>query len=305
MIIPPKIDQKDKVIIVSPAGHVDLEYVTKTAAILSNWGLQVEISEYALGKVGRFSGNVTQRLNDLQKAMDDPDAKIILCARGGYGVIQLLEKLEFSKISRSPKWLIGFSDITALHILFQSKGLLSIHGPMAKHIAEEGKDNFAVNSLYKILKRKTLRYNIPLAEFSETQNLNKNGYTRGKVFGGNLSVFCGMIGSKTLKIPKNGILFIEDIGEEPYKVNRMLHQIKFAGIFEKISGLIVGQFTNYKEDIGMFNTLYQSIASVIEEYDFPVCYDFPIGHTSDNYPVIMGKNADLEISKTKIIFQQK
>ena len=304
MLQPPKIVHKDKVIIVSPAGHVDVEYVTKTASILSSWGLQVEVSENALGKMGRFSGTVSQRLNDLQKAMNDREARIILCTRGGYGVIHLLEQLNFSKILENPKWLIGFSDITALHTLFQSNGLMSIHGPMTKDIAEGGNDDFAVKSLHSILNNEPLIYSIPIAPYYRIQNINKKGYSKGILFGGNLSVFCGMIGSEILKIPKNGILFIEDIGEEPYKVDRMIHQIKLAGIFDKISGLIVGQFSEYKEDEGMYNKLYKSIASVIEGYDFPVCYGFPIGHTKNNYPVAMGKISELEINENQIIFKQ-
>lgn len=301
MIQPPKIKKNDKVIIVSPAGHIDSGLVEKAASILNEWGLQIEISPNALSQNGRFSGTVSERLFDFQSAMDNPDAKVIFCSRGGYGAVHLLDKLDFSKFRKNPKWLIGFSDITALHALFQSHGYMSIHGPMAKHFAEEGSSDFSVISLKNILEKKPVQYNIPGSDFQE---LNRAGNARGRLFGGNLAVLCGLLGTKMLKIPRNGIMFIEDIGEEPYKTDRFIHQLKLAGVFDKISGLVVGQFNDYEEDEEMYEPLYQSIETAVREYDFPVCFDFPVGHTQNNHPVIMGKITSLEVNENQIIFKQ-
>lgn len=301
MIQPPKIKENDKVIIVSPASHIDAKLVEKTVSVFNEWGLQVEVSSNALSKNGRFSGTVSERLSDLQNAMDNPDAGVIFCSRGGYGTIHLLDKLNFSKFREKPKWLVGFSDITALHTLFQSHGYMSVHGPMAKHFAEEGRDDFCVISLKRIFERKPVKYNIPVSDF---QGLNRTGKAQGRLFGGNLAVYCGLLGTKVLRIPQSGILFIEDIGEEPYKTDRFIHQLKLAGVFDKISGLIVGQFSDYEEDEEMYKPLYQSIATAVREYDFPVCFNFPIGHVQNNYPVIMGKRTSLEVNENQIIFKQ-
>lgn len=301
MIQPPKLKIGDKAVVVSPAGKVDRELVYKAASVLTDWGLNVEIAENALCQSGRFSGFVEQRLSDLQKAMNDPEVKLIFCSRGGYGTVHLLSKLDFSVIKKYPKWLIGFSDITALHSVLQSNRLMSIHGPMAKHFAEEGGSDVSVRFTKALLAGEKLNYEIPV---NQHRYLNRVGRSSGRLFGGNLAVLCGLVGSKFLKIPRNGILFIEDIGEEPYKIDRFIYQLKLAGIFERISSLIVGQFTEYTEDNSMYSALYESIAASVAEYSFPVCFDFPVGHVRLNFPLVMGKMAKLVVKENQIIFKQ-
>ena len=301
MIRPPFLKLNDMAVIVSPSGKVSPIYVHKAAEILKGWGLDVEISKNALSETGSFSGFVEQRLTDLQSAMDDPEVKLIFCSRGGYGAIHLLERLNFNEIRKNPKWMIGFSDITALHALFQSNGLMSIHGPMAKHFSEEGESDLSVLYSKMALMGKPLNYDIP----KQSSSLRRVGKATGTLFGGNLSVLTSMLGSKFIKVPRNGILFLEDIAEKPYKVDRMIHHLKIAGVFNNLKGLVVGQFTEYEEDINMYASLYESIFSVVREYSFPVCFDFPVGHAKTNLPMIMGGNATLTVGKESTTLKQR
>ena len=301
MIGPPFLKISDKVAIVSPSGKISPIYINNTAEILRKWGLDVEISEHALNEVGSFSGFVEQRLDDLQLAMDDPEIKLIFCSRGGYGAIHLLERLNFDKLRKNPKWMIGFSDITALHSAFQCNGVMSIHAPMAKHFSDEGSSDLSVLYTKTALMGKPLNYNIPI----QSTSLKRVGKTTGTLFGGNLSVMTSLMGSKFFRIPRNGILFLEDIGEKPYKVDKMIYQLKISGILNQIKGLIVGQFTDYEEDSNMYASLYESIFSTVKEYSFPICFDFPVGHTKTNLPMIMGGNATLTVEKESIKLKQR
>ena len=298
---PPFLKLNDRAVIVSPSGNVSPAYVNKAKDILEEWGLIVSISENALRETGRFSGFIEQRLADLQAAMDNPDVKLIFCSRGGYGAVHLLDRINFTSIKDNPKWLIGFSDITALHAALQSHGVMSIHGPMAKHFSDEGAANLSVLYTKAAVSGKDLNYTIPV----EYPFLNRLGKATGTLFGGNLSVYTSLLGSNYINIPRNGILFLEDIGEEPYRIDRMIYQLKIAGVFNKIKGLIIGQFTEYEEDNRMYGTLYDSILSAVKEFDFPVCFGFPVGHTRINLPIVMGGKATLTIKKDTVLLKQR
>lgn len=302
MIRPPLLKSRDKAVIVSPAGKIDADIVDKAASILREWGLKVEVGENALSRVGRFSGSIEQRLSDLQKAMDDAEVNLIFCSRGGYGMVHLLDRLNFDGMIRNPKWVVGYSDITALHSALQSNGIISIHGPMAKHFAEEGASDKAVAYTKTVLTEGRIDYKIDGTEYSA---LNRKGKASGRLFGGNLSVFCGILGARFAVIPKEGILFIEDIGEEPYRVDRMMYQLRLAGVFDNIKGLIVGRFTDYSEDNAMYGPLYESILEAVVPYTFPVCFGFPVGHVKDNYPLMMGAETALTVTNDQIILKQK
>ena len=298
---PPFLKLNDKVVILSPAGNICAEHVNKATDIMREWGLEVTVSENALRETGRFSGFVEQRWQDLQRAMDDPDVKLIFCSRGGYGAVHLLDRLDFSAIKKQPKWLIGYSDITALHTAWQSNGIMSVHGPMAQHFSEEGAANLSVLYSKAALSGKDLHYTVPAAY----PFLNREGKASGTLFGGNLTVYTSLLGSKYIKIPRNGILLLEDIGEEPYRIDRMIYQLKIAGVFDRLKGLIVGQFTEYEEDNTMYGSLYESILSAVKEYDFPICFGYPVGHTSINLPIIMGGNATLTVNKENVLLKQR
>lgn len=301
MLRPPSLLHNDKAVILSPAGKIDSYVVYDAAAVLENWGLHPVISKNALLESGRFSGSVEERLGDLQQAFDDPKVKLIICSRGGYGVVHLLDRLDFSGILKNPKWVVGYSDITALHAALQFHGIASVHGPMARHLSDEGTEDTAVHLTKSVLSGQPVAYEIPV---SDKQELNREGVAGGRLFGGNLSVFCSLLGTPYAKIPRRGILFIEDTGEAPYRVDRMIWQLKSAGVFEKISGLIVGQFTDYEEDDQMYFPLCQSILDTVKEYDFPICFDFPVGHVKQNFPLLMGMKASLNVFSDYIRFNQ-
>lgn len=301
MIRPSFVKLNDKVSIVSPSGKISPRYVSDTMRIFEKWGLEVKVSDNALKESGSYSGLIEERLEDLQSAMDDPDVKLIFCSRGGYGAIHLIEKLNFDKIKKNPKWLIGFSDITALHSTFLRNGIMSIHAPMAKHFADEGESDMSVQYIKDVITGKSIDFHIPV----KSSILNREGEVMGALFGGNLSVLTSLLGSKYFKVPADGILFLEDIGEKPYKVDRMIHQLKISGIFNKLKGLIVGQFTEYEEDPNMYEGLYESIFTLVKEFSFPVCFDFPVGHTKLNFPMIMGGNATLTVKEDFILLKQR
>ena len=298
---PPALKEHDNAVILSPAGRIEASYVAAAADVLKGWGLQPTVAPHTLGRCGRYSGTLEERLTDLQQAMDDPSVRLILCSRGGYGMVHLLPKLDFTAIRANPKWVVGYSDITALHAALQLQGFASLHAPMAKHLAEEGEEDAAVQYMHDTLFGKSLHYEIPEVE---QHNLNRAGQVKGRLFGGNLSVFTSLLGTKFVKIPKGGILFLEDIGEHPYKVDRMIRQLLLAGVFDRIGGMIVGQFTDYEEDDQMSAPLLQSIRDAVNGYSFPICFGFPVGHVKENYPLLMGMQAEMIVNYDTISFTQ-
>ncbi|MDD2512303.1 MAG: LD-carboxypeptidase [Proteiniphilum sp.] len=298
---PPGLRPHDRAVILSPAGRIDAETVHGAVAVLREWGLEPEIASHALSAKGRFSGRVEERRADLQLAFDDPAVRLVFCARGGYGVVHLLPSLDFTAIRAYPKWVVGYSDITALHAALQLHGIASLHGPMAKHLAEEGAGDRAVQFTHDVLTGKPVAYQLPVREHGL---MNRTGTATGRLFGGNLSVFTSLLGTQFVQIPQGGIFFLEDIGETPYKVDRMIHQLRLAGIFDRIGGMIVGRFTEYEEDEQMDAPLLQSIRAVVEAYEFPLCFGFPVGHVRENYPLVMGVRAQLTVTEQSVSFTQ-
>jgi muramoyltetrapeptide carboxypeptidase len=216
-------------------------------------------------------------------------------------MVHLLPQLDFTAFRANPKWVVGYSDVTALHSALQLQGVVSLHAPMAKHLAEENEEDVAVSYLHDILFDRSLHYQILV---KEQQPLNRTGQAKGRLFGGNLSVFTSLLGTKFAKIPKGGILFLEEIGEHPYKVDRMIRQLLLAGVFDRIGGMIVGQFTDYEEDDQMSAPLLQSIRDAVNGYSFPLCFGFPVGHVKENYPLLMGMQAEMIVGYDTISFTQ-
>lgn len=288
-ITPPFLKKGDKAVIISPSGYVDSAYIDSAKSILELWGLVVEVGQYAYNRYGRFGGTVDDRLLDLQTAMDTEGVKLIFCSRGGYGIVHLLDRLDFTQIKQSPKWLVGYSDVTALHLAFLQNGLASLHAPMARHLADNPFDEASKLLKETLLESKPL-YDIPSHAF------NRVGEAEGHLLGGNLAVLTGLIGTPYMTVPDNGILFIEDIAESPYKIDRMIWQLKLSGIFDRLSGLIVGQFSDYDEDSLMMSSVYESIRKIVQDYNFPVVFDFPVGHVDNNYPLIHGGKVRLTVN---------
>lgn len=291
LTLPPYLSEGDRVAIVSPSSKIDKSFLKGAKERLESWGLKVVMGKYAGNASGRFAGTVKQRLSDLQKMMDDPEIKAILCSRGGYGAVHLLEKLDFTRFREQPKWLIGFSDITALHNLFQSNGFASLHAPMARHLTVEPENDPCTLYLKLMLGGELPLYSCP------HHKLNHPGTARGILRGGNMAVFHGLRGTP-YDIPADGtILFIEDISERPHAIERMMYNLKLGGVLEKLSGLIIGQFTEYDEDRSLGKELYAALADLVKEYDYPVCFHFPVGHVTYNLPLINGAEVELNVGK--------
>jgi len=298
MLIPPFLQKGSVVRLVSPAGTIDSELVNMAAKCLNSWGLIVHIGKYATTRNGRFAGSSEQRLSDLQEALDDSDCKAIFCTRGGYGTVQIIDKLNWVAFRMHPKWLIGYSDITMLHSLLQKEGFASVHGGMAKTLAESlNSDQEHVHYLQKIL------FGTFPAYTCEAQSLNRLGVAEGPLSGGNLSILYSLRGTIYDFIPDKSILFIEDIGEKPYVVDRMMRNLKLGGILCRISGLIVGNFSDYEEDPLFGKTVREIIADAVSEFTYPVCFDFPVGHDGRNLPMICGAEVQFEVSKEGTLLQ--
>ncbi len=292
-MLPPFLRYNDKVAIVSPSGNIDEKYIDGAVEVLKSWDLRPEVGEFARVQNGRFAGTAEQRIADLQASIDNPEIKAIFCSRGGYGLMQVIDQIDLTAFEINPKWIIGFSDISVLHAATTAIEVASLHSIMAKHLTELPKDSEQVKLLHEILfGRKDPEYQIPAHE------LNRQGQVRATVVGGNLSVLFGLRGSHFDLDTYQKILFIEDVAEEPYKIDRMMQNLKISGVLENLSGLIVGQFSCYEEDPQMGKTVYEIIADAVSEYDYPVCFNFPAGHVDYNLPFVLGIEAILQVKKS-------
>lgn len=306
LIIPPYLHEGDKVVILSPSSKIDKAFLKGAVKRLTSWGLRPVLARHAGSSHGTYAGTVGQRLEDLQAAMDDPDTRAILCSRGGYGAVHLVGKLDFSRFRESPKWLIGFSDITALHNLWQREGFASLHAPMARHLTVEPEDDFCALALRDILTGAAVTPEGCYFGYTcEPHKLNRRGTAEGTLRGGNFAVFNGLRGTP-YDIPADGtVLFIEDVGERPHAIERMMYNLKLGGVLERLSGLIIGQFTEYEEKKQLGKELYGALAELVKEYDYPVCFNFPVGHVPMNLPLINGAPVRLDVDRkgVKLTFE--
>lgn len=292
--LPPYLCEGDKVVIVSPSSKIDIQFINGARRRLESWGLNVTLGKYVKSGTGQFAGKTKQRLADFQAALNDKEIKAILCSRGGYGAVHLVDQLDFTGFCEHPKWLIGFSDITALHNLFQYNGFASLHAPMARHLTVEPEDDPSTLHLKEMLFGNLPTYSVKKHE------LNQYGTARGVLRGGNLSVFNGLRGTP-YDIPAEGtILFMEDISERPHAIERMMYNLKLGGVLERLSGLIIGQFTEYEEDKSLGKELYKALFDLVKEYDFPICFNFPVGHVTYNLPLMEGAEVELSVGKKKV-----
>lgn len=294
LTLPAYLKPGDKVAIVSPSGKIDKTILKKMSVKLQDRGLVPVQSRHAGSSWGRYAGTIAQRAADFQAAMDDDAVRAIFCTRGGYGAVHFVDKLNFTAFARSPKWLVGFSDITALHNTFQAHGYASLHGPMGRHLVVEPDDDPAKNYLFDILFGRLPHYKVP------ANKLNKPGTARGTLRGGNFAVLYGLRGTPYDIVPQDTILFLEDVGERPHAIERMVYNLKLGGVLDKLSGLIIGQFTEFVEDRSLGKELNRAIADVIKSCNCPVCFDFPVGHVTRNYPLICGVEVELNINKKTV-----
>lgn len=289
-MLPPELKPNDKIRIVSPSGNINSEYIDGAAHILTSWGYGVTEGKYCRSEYGRFAGTEAQRAEDLQNALDDAETKAILCSRGGYGLAQIIDRLDFSSFIRSPKWLIGFSDITILHSAINNAGIASLHSIMAKHLSELSENDDAV-----VLLKNILVGNLPQYK-TAAQPLNRSGEAAGTLIGGNLSVLAGLRGTPFDLKYENNILFIEDTDEEPYHIDRMMQNLRLGGALDSVSGLIVGQFSDCTEDPRMMKTISEIIGDSVSRYNYPVCFGFLAGHVDENLPLVLGAKVNLTVN---------
>ena len=305
LIYPPRLREGDRVIILSPSSKIDKAFLRGAVRRLQSWGLEPVLAPHAGSSHGTYAGTMAQRLKDLQEALDDPQARAILCSRGGYGAVHLVDKLDFTRFRQQPKWLIGFSDITALHNVFQHEGFASLHAPMARHLTVEPDDDSAMLALRDFLFGHYPEGRQDFGVACEAHRLNHRGTARGILRGGNLSVFYGLRGTPW-DIPAEGtLLFLEDVGERPHAVERMMYNLKLGGVLERLCGLIIGQFTEYEENRSLGKPLYEALADVLKPYGIPVCFGFPVGHVTRNMPLPCGAEAVLEVGKKEVTLSFK
>ena len=302
LVKPPYLKKGDTIMILAPAGRIKNKSSVDAGVKLANhWGLVVFLGNHLFTQENTFAGTDEQRTEDLQKALDNPSIKAIWSARGGYGTVRIIDELDFTKFYENPKWIIGYSDVTVLHNKLNSLGFESIHGQMPLTIdLEDAVQKKSIVSLYKALFGKKLSYKF------DANKYNRVGESTGQVVGGNLSIVYSMLSSDTDLNMDGKILFIEDVGEALYHIDRMMISLERAGYFEKCNGLIVGDFRLKKnEGNGFGESLEEIVNRVIANYNFPVVYGFPAGHIDDNRALIFGSYIDLKVTdkKAKIIFK--
>lgn len=299
-IIPPYLKQGDTIGLVCPAGFMPEEKYRTCIETITGWGFKVVVGKTPGHQFHYFSGTDKERCKDLQHMMDSKKIKAILCARGGYGTGRIIDELDFKKFEKHPKWIIGFSDITVLHShLFSQYNTASLHAPMAAAFNDGEFDNKYIQSLHDALVGKTAHYS------AEGNRLNQSGKATAILVGGNLSLIVNMIGTDSDIKTKNKILFIEDIGEYIYNVDRMMYHLKRSGKLDHLKGMIIGKFSDMKDTTVPFGqSTEEVIKALVKEYDFPVCFNFPVSHEKENYALKVGVKYKLSVSEFAVELEE-
>ncbi|MGV3612932.1 MAG: S66 peptidase family protein [Fluviicola sp.] len=297
MICPPKLVPGDTIALVSPAKAIETSHIEFARIFFEKHGFNVLVGSNAANEYRYFSGTDEERAGDLQWAIDHPDVKAIVCNRGGYGAIRLFDTVNWANLLREPKWILGFSDITNFHCLGLKLGIESAHTSMPLNFRENTAES--LDSILNVLQGKPNEYNWPV------NVSNKTGKTEGNVVGGNLSILYSLLGTPYSPIYDDTILFIEDVGEQVYHLDRMLWAFRFAGVFDRISGLIVGGMTDLKDTATPTGwTVEELILEHTKYRSFPIAFNAPVGHITDNRAFICGRKATLAVTENHISFIQ-
>ena len=290
----PYLKKGDKIAITCPAKKLP-KPMDDAVTLLTKWGLEVVIGETVNASYHQFAGDDDLRARDLQHFIDDDSIKAIIAARGGYGTVRIIDKVDFSRFGTHPKWLIGFSDITVLHAhLFANYNAQTIHGQMPVNIPDASA--YSLQTLKKALFGEELSYHF-------NSHVHKRcGNAKGILTGGNLSLLVAVLGSVSDYNYDDKILFIEDVGEYLYAIDRMIRALDRAGKLKNLAGLIVGGFTDVKDnDIPFGQTVPEIILEVVKNYNYPVCFDFPAGHIPDNQALIFGRELNLLVDNQQVV----
>ncbi|WP_426669708.1 S66 peptidase family protein [Mucilaginibacter sp. McL0603] len=290
----PYLKKGDKIAITCPAKKLP-NPMGDAVALLQKWGLEVVLGETINASYHQFAGDDELRAKDLQRFIDDDSIKAIIAARGGYGTIRIIDQVDFSRFATHPKWLVGFSDITVLHAhLFANYNAQTIHGQMPINIPDASA--YSLETLRRALFGEEISYSFT------SHGLNRSGKATGTLIGGNLSLLVAVLGSVSDYNYDGKILFIEDVGEYLYSIDRMIRALDRAGKLKNLAGLIVGGFTETKDnDIPFGQTVLEIIMEVVKNYNYPVCFDFPAGHIPDNQSLVLGKSFNLSVIDNQVV----
>lgn len=293
MIKPPILRSGDLVYLTAPAKAIGADTVLRAKKTLEGWGLTVLVSPHCTGQFHYFSGTDAERLSDVQWGLDHPEIKAIICARGGYGCARIVNDLHWEGFVKNPKWIVGFSDITVFHQKIQGLGIESIHGIMPLGFCEGTEE--AKETLRKALFGQAYTTTYP------TGPLDKLGEAEGMLVGGNMAIVCSLIGTP-LAVPfKGNLLFLEDVGEHVYKIDRMLQTLQMVGAFRDIKGLILGGFTAMEDTTVPFGqTVTALIQSQAKAHSYPVAFDFPAGHLEDNRALVLGRTVRFSVTQSAV-----
>ena len=290
----------DKISILSTARKISSAEIAMAIELAESWGLQVVVGKTINAQQNQMAGDDNFRLHDFQQALDDDSIKAIWCARGGYGTVRIIDEIDFRKFKKHPKWICGFSDVTVLHSHLQTLfNTASIHSLMPINVNENTKESETVESFRKCLFGERIRYQF------ESHQLNKTGKAKAEIVGGNLSILYSLAASQSDMDTNGKILLLEDLDEYLYHVDRMMMQLKRSGKLENLAGLIVGGMSEMKDNTTPFGkTAEEIIAEHVQEFDYPVCFNFPVGHQLDNRAVKLGMVAELEVNEHNSLFKQ-
>lgn len=293
MITPPYLKLGDTIGITCPASKMDREVALYAGQVLESWGFKTILGKTVGNHYYNFSATDDERLKELQDMLNQEDIKAILFGRGGYGMLRIMDQLDFSSFKKQPKWICGYSDITALHIhIYKKFKIATLHSLMCSGITAETRDDDYVKSLKNALLGKNYNYSF------SAHVLNRHGKCQGALIGGNLALLASLSGSASQPDTKGVILFIEDVGEYRYSIDRMMLNLKRAGWLEHLSGLLIGSFNECKENDEPFGqTEEEIILDKVKEYDYPVAFGFPVGHQEENYALKVGLQHELIVGE--------
>ena len=303
LIRPPYLKAGDTVAIVAPSGILknrfdEIEHAKK---LLKTWGLHTVVGKHVFSQDHHFAGTDNERCEDFQNALDNPKISAIWCARGGYGSVRILDKLDYTKFKQHPKWLVGFSDITALHNQFHNEGIESIHAMMCVSLPQdENQIKETIATFKDAIFGKQIQYTL------KGSGYNNTGTVTAPLVGGNLTMLHTMLGSNTSIDTSGKILFIEEIGEYKYHIDRMLQSLKRAGYFDNCKGVIIGSISKVRKNTTPWGkSIEQLFLDVLDEYNIPIAFNMPAGHEKDNRALILGRTVELTVENTKstVIFE--
>jgi muramoyltetrapeptide carboxypeptidase len=298
LITPSYLKAGDTIAIVAPAGILKPSrkaVVLQAKQLAESWGLYVVLGKNMFHQNNHFAGTDNERAADFQEALDNKNIKAIWAARGGYGSVRILDKLDFTKFKQNPKWIIGYSDITAFHNHIHNLGIETLHAMMATSLEEKPEEIIeTISTFKKVLYGENLSYKIPLSKYNRTQNLDT---IQGQIIGGNLAILTSMLGSKSQLNTDDKILFIEEIGEYKYAIDRMLQSLKRANYFTNVKAVVVGNMSLIKKNSTKWGSSIEQLILDAIPADIPVIFNFPAGHEADNRALIFGRKTKLNISK--------